>query len=1611
MNRTLQKILILTTSRYQRIILGRNLVTLLLSLLLAFRLFAQELTVEKTSPTSSVTFAKEIIAYNYKLTNTGDVKLSNIKLSDDKVDEQPKIGAKNLEPGDIASSSALYTVTQEDIDAGSNITSTVTVTTKEAPIVTDKLEIVVIFLPELTIQKSSPTTSVSAAGEVITYNYLLSNSGNVTLTGISLADDNVNAQPTCLASTLLPGATTTCSAVYTVKQADIDAGGNLTNNVTATSNEAAAATDKLDIPVSGTVSMSVDKTSATTSVTAAGQNITYNYLITNTGTQTLTGIVLNDDNVNAQPTCLATSLLPGATTTCSAVYTVKQADIDAGWNVTNNVTATSTEAPAATDKLEIPLTQKPGIAMIKKGTFNDLNNDGIADVGETISYDFTIENNGNVTLYDINVLEVAPNFSGTGILPVPVYDAGGSNLGGDTEIRDLSVGGFMTFKSIYILTQSDIDKGVVNNQAMVSSTDPNLNPVNDLSDDNSYEENDPTVTPVYQKPELSVVKFTDAAGFSYSGEEISYTIIIENTGNVTLTNISILDQKTDLNETIVRLEVGKKESFVVTYNITEADINNDMVQNKVSASFSFGNENFEVSATATISAYDLPAPNNDRNSGIKPGNSSVINILTNDRLGDGSRATTANSTVELMDTATGNPVTTPNVITVSGEGKWTYNPTAGEITFIPETGFTTDPSPISYILTEILTRLKNTATVTFEYTEVPPIAVDDSNTGNTPGDSAKLNILINDRLSDGSQATTINTIVKLKDPATGNPTTTPDRVTINGEGVWEYIPTTGILTFVPIEGFTTDPSPINYILTEILTGLSNEANVMIDYIGAEPVAVNDRIIDILPGNIASINILANDELSDGSQATTKNTTVKLIDPATGNPPTIPNLVTVKGEGVWKFVPSTGVISFEPIEGFTSDPTPINYLLTETSTGLSDEAIVSIDYISANPIALNDSSTSFNPGDIATASILTNDRLSDGSQATTTNTTVKLIDPATGNPTTTPDLVTVTGEGVWEYIPITGVLRFDPIEGFTTDPTQINYVLTETSTGLSDNAEVTMNYIEKPPVAIDDISAGNSPGNNATVNILENDSLSDGSQAKNTNTKVKLIDPATGNPTATPDLVSVTGEGTWTFISSTGELTFNPIEGFTTDPTSINYILTETSNGLSDEAKVTMEYTEMPPLATDDISTGNTSGNNVTLNILTNDRLSDGSQANTNNTTVKLIDPTTGNPTSELDLVTVIGEGIWKYYPTSGNLTFDPEAGLITDPTPIKYILTEKLTGLGDEATVMVSYSSVLPDINVIKTTSTQSYDSAGELIIFTIVVKNTGNVIINDINVSDPLTGLNETIILLNPNEEKVFTTEFKVKQSDINWGYVENTVFARGKIASGTVINDSNKVKVEAVQTPLFEVKITTDWTGNVLGISDEINYLIKITNTGNVTITNIIIEDSLTALSANIPELQPGQSQIINTVYTITDSDFKNRKVTNTAYARGSFLSGYNSEVVTVESGNTVEVDVGGCELLIPQIFTPNDDGIQDYFRIQCIENYPNAKIEIYSRWGHLVYNQENYGNTEVWGTTDAWWGGFSNNNMSLGSEKLPAATYFYILYFNNGSLPQNGYIFLSR
>ena len=343
--------------------------------------------------------------------------------------------------------------------------------------------------------------------------------------------------------------------------------------------------------------------------------------------------------------------------------------------------------------------------------------------------------------------------------------------------------------------------------------------------------------------------------------------------------------------------------------------------------------------------------------------------------------------------------------------------------------------------------------------------------------------------------------------------------------------------------------------------------------------------------------------------------------------------------------------------------------------------MTITYRACSIIANDDLSTGNLPGSNAVLNILANDKLFDGSTPLPSAVTVDL-DPGTAGVQTT---LAVPGQGTWSYNTTTGDLTFDPQPGFTGNPTPITYVLTETATGLSDNALVTVLYTELPPTAVDDHSTGNAPGANTIVSILANDKLSDGSQATTGNTTVALIDPATGHPSITPNVVVVPGQGTWSYDPSTGLLTFNPEPGFTGDPTPLTYVLTETQTGLTDPAIVTIGYTKSPPTANDDSSTGNTPGTTVTQNILVNDHLSDGTPASTTNSTVSLINPGTGLPSANPNLVVVPGEGTWTYNPATGELSFTPQAGFTGTPTNISYQLTENANGLTDNATVHVGY--------------------------------------------------------------------------------------------------------------------------------------------------------------------------------------------------------------------------------------------------------------------------------------------------------------------------------------
>jgi len=86
---------------------------------------------------------------------------------------------------------------------------------------------------------------------------------------------------------------------------------------------------------------------------------------------------------------------------------------------------------------------------------------------------------------------------------------------------------------------------------------------------------------------------------------------------------------------------------------------------------------------------------------------------------------------------------------------------------------------------------------------------------------------------------------------------------------------------------------------------------------------------------------------------------------------------------------------------------------------------------------------------------------------------------------------------------------------------------------------------------------------------------------------------------------------------------------------------------------------------------------------------------------------------------------------------------------------------------------------------------------------------------------------------------------------------------------------------------------------------------------------------------------------------------------------------------------IDLLPINLFIPDGFSPNGDGINDVFFIKGMNARP-VKLTVFNRWGNKVYERSDYDNS---------WDGTPNTGSTLGSNKVPQGTYYYIIEFLDG------------
>ena len=257
----------------------------------------------------------------------------------------PKLGAlvcvpsqpATLAPGAQIVCTGSYMLTQADLNAG-QVANTATTDSDQTPPTQAGKTVPLPQAPALELVKEGaldPTVVAPAnradVGDRVDYTLTATNVGNVTLTGVAVADPKL-ATLVCAPpqpATLQPGAQIVCTASHTLTQADLN-GGVVSNTATGDSDQTAPTTATETVPLPQAPALTVDKQGVLdmtlvppTDRPDVGDTVAYTVTAANVGNVTLTGVTVSDPKLGT-PVCVPpqpATLAPGAQMTCTGTCT------------------------------------------------------------------------------------------------------------------------------------------------------------------------------------------------------------------------------------------------------------------------------------------------------------------------------------------------------------------------------------------------------------------------------------------------------------------------------------------------------------------------------------------------------------------------------------------------------------------------------------------------------------------------------------------------------------------------------------------------------------------------------------------------------------------------------------------------------------------------------------------------------------------------------------------------------------------------------------------------------------------------------------------------------------------------------------------------------------------------------------------------------------------------------------------------------------------------------------------------------------------------------------------------------------------------------------------
>jgi len=218
-------------------------------------------------------------------------------------------------------------------------------------------------------------------------------------------------------------------------------------------------------------------------------------------------------------------------------------------------------------------------------------------------------------------------------------------------------------------------------------------------------------------------------------------------------------------------------------------------------------------------------------------------------------------------------------------------------------------------------------------------------------------------------------------------------------------------------------------------------------------------------------------------------------------------------------------------------------------------------------------------------------------------------------------------------------------------------------------------------------------------------------------------------------------------------------------------------------------------------------------------------------------------------------------------------------------------------------------------------------------------------------------------------------------------------------------------IETPVVDIEIIKTVDNSNPAIGDVIVFTITANNLRPLDATSVEILDQLptgyrfessSASSGSynnvtgvwtIPVVSGNSSEVLEITVEVLDVDDYINLASLIALDQIDVDSTNDDDEITIET----------ICLTIFNEFSPNNDGVNEVFYIDCIDRYPNNKLIIYNRWGNIVYQKDGYDNT---------FDGISNGRAVIYTQnKLPVGTYYYLLDLGDGSKPKSGWLYINR